>query len=290
MKISNRIAHSSVQVLVTVVHLSFTSLLTAITDVYTPLTIYTNDTSNPILKVWYRDGTVEYGKGGHLILMILTLFVVGPVLLSYMTILVAGRPLMRVRKLREYVRPVYEAIHGPYKHNKEFFFTTRLLLIVLLYTLSALFRTGDIYKGYAIGIPIFAIYTTIEAFCRPFRKMWLNIFNLFIMWNYLIVGCTSWYFSKIDNMNQTALLLTTIAIIIFLAFVVVVTSHTLWVTGKMAKIKPKLYILQLKITSFFQCDKMYHHRSRETQNYSRDLEGSFFDTCDEPREPLLSSI
>ena len=289
MKISNRIAHSSVQVLVTVVHLSFTSLLTAITDVYTPINIYTNDTSNPILNVWYRDGTVEYGKGGHLILMILTLLVVGPVLLSYMTILVAGRPLMRVGKLREYIRPVYEAIHGPYKHNKEFFFTTRLLLIVVLYTLSALFRTSDIYKGYAIGIPIFAIYITIEAFFRPFRKMWLNIFNLFIMWNYLIVVCSSWYFSKIDNMNQTALLLTTIAIIIFLAFVVVATSHTLWVTGKMAKIKPKLYILQLKITSFFQCDKTYHHRSRGTQNYGCDLEGSFFDTCDEPREPLLSS-
>ena len=289
LKISNRIAQSSVQVLVTVVHLSFTSLLTAITDIYTPINIYINDTSNPILKVWYGDGTVEYGKSGHLILMILTFVIVGPVLLSYMSIIVAGRPLMRVGKLREYIRPVYEAIHGPYKHNKEFFFTTRLLLILLFYTLSTLYRTGDLYKGYAIAIPIIAIYLTIEAFCKPFHKMWLNTFNLFMIWNYLIIFCLSWYFSKINNINQTALFLTTTTVIIFLAFVVVVISHILWVTGKMAKIKRKLYILQLKITSFFQCDKTYHHHSQQVQNYSNDLEGSFFDNSDDLREPLLSS-
>ena len=52
--LSNRIAHSSVQVLVTVVHLSFTSMFTAISNIVAPINIYTNDTSNPILKslVW----------------------------------------------------------------------------------------------------------------------------------------------------------------------------------------------------------------------------------------------
>ena len=79
----------SVQVLVTVVHLSFTSIFTAISNVVISINIYINDSSNPILKVWYRDGTVEYGKSDHLILMILIIVVVGPILLSYMTILVA---------------------------------------------------------------------------------------------------------------------------------------------------------------------------------------------------------
>ena len=78
----------SVQVLVTVVHLSFTSIFTAISNVVISINIYINDTSNPILKVWYRDGTVEYGKGDHFILMIVIIVVVGPILLSYMTILV----------------------------------------------------------------------------------------------------------------------------------------------------------------------------------------------------------
>ena len=288
LRISNRIAHSSVQVLVTVVHLSFTSMFTAISNIATPINIYTNDTSNPILKVWYRDGTVEYGKGGHLILMILIIVVVVPVLLSYMTILVAGRPLMRVGKFREYIRPVYEAIHGPYKHNKEFFFTTRLLLLVFLYTLFILFRTGDMYKGFVIAIPTNTLYITVEVYCRPFRKMWVNLLDLFIMWNYIILLCTSWYFFKISSDNQIAIILTTTTTIVFLTLVTVVIFHILWVTGMLKKIKSKLYILQMKLMLLFYSKK--HHNPRPRQLKTPDLEGSFFDTYDETREPLLSSI
>ena len=56
----------------TVVHLSIATLLTSTLDVFTQVYIYTN-TSDVPLKVWQNDGTVEYGKGGHLILMIVGL-------------------------------------------------------------------------------------------------------------------------------------------------------------------------------------------------------------------------
>ena len=96
LRLYNRIAHSSVQVLVTVVHLFFTSMFTAISNIVTPNNIHINDSSDPMLKFWYKDDTVDYGKDGHLILIIV---VVGPILLSYMTMLVAGWLLMRVGKL-----------------------------------------------------------------------------------------------------------------------------------------------------------------------------------------------
>ena len=285
LRLSNRIAHSSVQVLVTVVHLSFTSMFTAISNIVTPINIYTNDTSNPILKVWYGDGTVEYGRGNHLILMILIIVVVGPVVISYITIIVAGRPLMRVRKFREYIRPVYEAIHAPYEHNKEFFFTTRLILLVFFYILYVMYRTKDIYKAYVIGIPVFAIYVTIEAFCRPFRKMWLKILDLFVMCNCVIVSGTLWYLVKV---NKLSLVLTITATIVLLTLVTVIISHILWITGILKKIKPKLYILQMKFSLFVGSE--IHHNSRHRDLKTPDLEGSFFDTYDETREPLLSSI
>ena len=49
--------------MVTVIHLSFTTLLTSTLDVFMPVYIYTN-TSDVPLKVWQNDGAVEYGKGG----------------------------------------------------------------------------------------------------------------------------------------------------------------------------------------------------------------------------------
>ena len=284
LRLSNRIADSSVQVLVTVVHLSFTSMFTAISNIVTPVNIYTNDTSNSVLKVWYRDGTVEYGKDTHLILMILTTVVVIPFLLSYFTIIAAGRPLMRVGKLREYIRPVYEAIHAPYQHNKEFFFTTRLLLLVFLYILYVLYSTKDIYKAYVIGIPVFTVYVTIEAFCKPFRKMWVKILDLFVMCNCVIVSGTLWYVVKT---NKVSIILATETTVVFLTLVTVIIFHILWVTGTIKKIKPKLYILQMKFTLLF-CSKI-HDNPQHRQLKTPDLEGSFFDNYDESREPLLSS-
>ena len=58
LRLSNRIAHSSVQVLVTVVHLSFGRLLGSIINVFTPAKVFT---SEQIYHVWYWDGSVEYG-------------------------------------------------------------------------------------------------------------------------------------------------------------------------------------------------------------------------------------
>ena len=95
-RLSNRIADSSVQVLVTVVHLSFTTLLTSTLDVFTPVYIYTNTSVVP-MKVWQNDGTVEYGKGTHLILMLVTGVVVGSILLAYLIVLLFGRPLMKIK-------------------------------------------------------------------------------------------------------------------------------------------------------------------------------------------------
>ena len=72
---------------------------------------------------------MEYGKGGHLILMIVTGVVVGSILITYLTVLLAGRPLMKINIIREYLRPFYEAIHAPYKQNKKFFSLYQFFLL-----------------------------------------------------------------------------------------------------------------------------------------------------------------
>ena len=154
--------------------------------------IYTN-TSDVPLKVWQKDGTVEYGKGGHLILMIVTGVVVGSILITYLTVLLAGRPIMKINKAREYLRPIYEAIHAPYKHNKEFFFSFSIILVAFLYLLSYIF-IGSNYSivGLAIGIPVTGLYLTITAFSQPFKEMYINILNVVIFTITGIVNC--WHY------------------------------------------------------------------------------------------------
>ena len=50
-----------------------------------------------------------------------------------MLIILTGRLLMKSNKIREYLRPIYEAIHAPYKYNKQYWFTARQLLLIFVY-------------------------------------------------------------------------------------------------------------------------------------------------------------
>ena len=275
-RLSNRIADSSVQVLVTVVHLSFTTLLSSTLDVFTPAYISTN-TSDVPLKVWQNDGTVEYGKGGHLILMIVTGVVVGSILITYLTVLLAGRPLMKINKVREYLRPIYEAIHAPYKRNKEFFFSLSIILVAFLYLLSYIFiGNNHPMVGLAIGIPVTGIYFTIAAFSRPFKEMYINILNVIIFTVTGIVVGTIWFFYM--NLNSTAFMIVsatcdTLVILVLVSIILIRIPFVRRFSAKFDIIFKGFKLNKGNISS--HCQRAM-------------LEGSFFQSCDE-KEPLLYS-
>ena len=278
-KISNKIANSSVQILVTVVHVSFSYLLTSIMEVFTPVTIYTNNTEEP-MQVWFKYPTVEYGTHGHLVLMIITSLVVGPILGVYMTVLLAGRPLMRINyRIREYIRPVYEAIHAPYKRNKEFFFASRLLIVILLYVIYTCFRGKDALLRIAIASPILSVYIAVECLVRPFKGMSLNIFNLFLLSFSALIYGSSWYFMKNDHEDGLIIIIAVSNAAVFISFIGVIIIHILWVTGLLEKIK-------IKFSKYWS-----HCLPRQNQEEAAhvDMSGSFFEPYDRVREPLLSS-
>ena len=109
-RFSNRITHSSVQVLITVVHLSFSKLILQLINVMTYAEVYT---FNDVHYVWYLDGTVKYGRYSHCILMIVTLIVVLGLPLPYILLLLFAKPLTPLACTNKYLRPLLEAIHAP---------------------------------------------------------------------------------------------------------------------------------------------------------------------------------
>ena len=278
-KISNKIANSSIQILVTVVHISFSYLLTTIMDVFTPVTIYTNNTEEP-MHVWYKYPTVEYGTYGHLVLMIITSLVVGPILGVYMTVLLAGRPLMRINyRIREYIRPVYEAIHAPYKRNKEFFFISRLLIVILLYVIYTCLRGKDMLLGIAIASPILSVYIAVESMAKPFKRMSLNIFNLCLLSFSALIYGSSWYFMKSDHEDGLTIVIAISNAVIIASLLGVIIIHILWVTGLLEKIKIK----------FRKYGSHCLPRQNQEEAAHVDMSGSFFEPYDRVREPLLNN-
>ena len=275
-RLSNRIANSSIQVLVTVVHLSFSTLLTSLVDVFTPVYIYTNTSVEPLV-VWQNDGTVEYGKGGHLILMIVTGLTVGTILTAYLTVLLAGRPLMKINRVREYLRPIYEAIHAPYKPNKEFLFSFSLIFIALTYLITAVFTGTYPNLGIAAGVAVTCLYINIVGFSHPFKSMCLNALNTVIYSVIIIVSCSFWLIvvDSITPSNKWAILIAFCHLIIVIILLCVIISQFSF--GK------KLFN---KIAAF-RMNKIVFDRTLARQKNLNEC-SSFYQSCNE-REPLLNS-
>ena len=270
-RLSNRIADSSVQVLVTVVHLSFATLLTSTLDVFTPVYIYTNTSDIP-LKVWQKDGAVVYGKGGHLVLMIVTGVVVGPILITYLTVLLAGRPLMKINKVREYLRPIYEAIHAPYKHNKEFFSSITIILVIFLYLMNDAFVAKDPTKGLLLSVPFIMVYFILVIFYHPFKDVHLNILNAFLVSITSVVVSSVWYYFV--STITFAIIIASCDTVVIMTLVVIVL-HNIPALRKLAK------RVKLKVTSFLSSSPPTVEAEDDSVFYS-----SFFESCEE-REPLL---
>ena len=291
LRLSNEIANFSVQVLVTIVHLSFTKLLLALSDVFTPVQLY-NSAMNKSINVWFNDGNVIYGEGKHFVLMIVTSVIVGIFLIPYMLIILTGRLLMKSNKIREYLRPIYEAIHAPYKYNKQYWFTARqllLLFISIVYTIYRARSTSKFLFAFSIILPVYVLVVTVQAYLKPFKNKFINILDLSVMINYGTILCTNWYFiGKTKYYCTLGILDATFVHVLIFTFNVVVFYHIVLVTGQQARFIGYINGVEILIKKMTQCLKKSQPVTHP-RHLREELDSSFFDdNYSEYREPLLS--
>ena len=232
-KLSNRIAHSSVQVLVTVVHLSISRLLIQLINVMTYAEVYT---PNDVYYVWYLDGTVKYGGYSHRILMIVTLIVVIGLLLPYVLLLLFAKPLRPLACTNKYLRPILEAIHAPYKEGKQYWFTLRLLLLCSLYGIYAKYRATDVYSLFFATNLMLVIFLVIQTYIKPFRSKLINLLDSGLMMNLTFTYLTFWYFFYTDPLMIKVICFSSV-FLTFVTLVTIIVYHVLWVCRKVNIVK-----------------------------------------------------
>ena len=264
-RISNRISHSSVQVLVTVLHLSFSKLLLAVMDVLTSTYIYTNKAS---YRVWYWNGNVEFGKSGHLILMIVTLAIALPLLLPYVFILIFSRPLQRFSLANKYLRPVIESVHSPYKQGQQYWFAARLILLVIMYF---------IYMGYrgveaiVTATPLLVAFVILQSFAKPFKNTLINLLDLWVMYNILFLYTTVCYFIVEVKYEEASVFVTVGTFLTLGTAVLIIVYHILLAFALVHTLRGKLISVLVSISA-----KAWFNSSRNYDTYMH-------------REPLLNS-
>jgi len=173
---------SSVQVLATLIQLSFAKLLLTVSDIFTSAEVHTLH-HHPLL-VWYFGGNITYLSGGHLVLFLLSLLITLVFLLPYLVITTIASHLRKYR-LSKYIRPLIDAYHGPYKDRFGYWFGVRQWLVVLLYVVYANLRGTHPLIMLIIHIVIVALFMIVQTHVKPFKNTLVNLLDtLYIIIHY----------------------------------------------------------------------------------------------------------
>ena len=129
-----------------------------------------------------------------------------------------------------YLRPVIEAIHAPYKEGKQYWFVARLLLLAIIYALYGLEQGNVLYIIIAASLALFLIG---QKLFRPFKNKFINLLDIWLLSNLTLIYVILSYINL-----YKATIVTVIAVFaVFLTFLVILLYHILWVTGLSIKIR-----------------------------------------------------
>ena len=179
-RISNRTASYSVQVLASLIHLSFSKVLITCIDIIAYVPVHTAQEGTVV--VWYGDGNVEYlSSPKHIALFTVAVISLLLYIVPYILFVTLGRYCMKWRCVNKYLRPFLEAFQGPYKQGQGYWYGVRMIAVVYVYLMWAVFR------GYNLNIMFFMQVTPVIMLCiiqaslKSFRSSMLSYVDTFCL-------------------------------------------------------------------------------------------------------------
>ena len=175
--ISNLTVGSSVQVLVTLMFISFSKLLSISLNILTPARIHqlSPDGSTSSRLVWFTDGSVLYGKDPvHIILMCTSIAVILFFVVPFILVGLFGVKLFQFRFMAIYLRPFIEALHGPYKDKHRYWFGLMLIVRTLVHIISASLESNNTTLLLLVFTVIIGFYILGLSLVKPYKIKILN--------------------------------------------------------------------------------------------------------------------
>ena len=146
------------------------------------------------------------------------------------------------------LRPFIDAIHGPYKDNRRYWFGMRLILLVLVYITYAILRGRYPQEQLLLTLVLLATFTKVQAYIRPFQKDLVGILDTWLMFNTILLVCINLY-SALGGNNAVYLLLANLVVVLFTATAVVVGHIIMLVKRVKVKPKPVLKLAEHSVTT-----------------------------------------
>ena len=268
--LSNKIGGNVVQVLATLILLSFTKIFhTAVLAIKFTTLSCTNSGRIIARFVWSMDGTVPYFSLKHSILMaaaVLFLLLAVPYTLALLFDAVIEKYLTRIMYFRKQwikFKPFVDAYHGPYKDNCRFW-TGLLLLVRMTFTIVSLHLST--YIGLIFITTSTSVLLSLMVFhSGVYQKNYLNILE----WSYLInLIVLSGIYSSLLGKSDAQQVVTIISVsVAFTTFIGVIVFH---------------FVKNIKCFN-----KFYSNNSEESERLLKDEENP---TCQQLEQPTSSDV
>lgn len=231
-RVANLIVGSSVQVLATIVHLSFAKLLSTVTRVLTMtrLIVYDSQTVSNHL-VWYYDGSVEYLSGDHLILVIVSLLVIVLIILPYLVFTLFASYMRSCRRLNLYLHPLIDAYHAQYRTKYGYWCGVRQCILVLLYIMYSVLRGTK--PGIMLLVNILCIFgfSALQLMLKPFKSCFVNCFESWLMFLLCFTDLVTYFFIYGSNAPPTTQSSIVVSLLLLLYFLTV-AGLLVWKVGR----------------------------------------------------------
>ena len=197
-----RLTRSPVPVLSTIIWLSYSSLFQTSVEILgvVPVTLYPSK-DNEVR--WLQDPTVEYARGGHLVLFIISLLLMIFVLIPLPLLLLFYHRLTNYIKLRwlNKIHPFVDAFYGPFKLRLYYWIGLRLLFrmgLVVFAHFGQLSTVSDLRQYFALLLCFYVCALLVfQAVTQPYKSTAVNILDLFYLTNLTFLFMTGMYFAAL---------------------------------------------------------------------------------------------
>lgn len=169
-----------VNVLVTLLLLSYAKVVRTITVVFIPTFVATDDYT---YSVWFFDGSVLYFTGFHILLIIASIVMLAIFVLPYQVLLLMSQWCLKRSRLSYYLKPVIDANVAPFKDKMRFWLGFRLMFTGILIIFSIFLSANYFSLVLFLHFVMILLLTVTQAFLKPFKTKALNLLNLFFAVN-----------------------------------------------------------------------------------------------------------
>ena len=214
---------SGVQVLATLIYLSYARILRTAIDMLSFATLRSENNHHPI---WLFDGNINYFEGIHVFYFVVAIVVILAFVLPYSFSLILIALIQRIPYVIPRLKPLIDAYLGPFKDRWRHWFGLRLLLLGIVNIIYATLGTDNPELALLLQLLFIIGFALYQAYVQPYKNMAIELLDLSFIANFIILTLASSYIiSESYGKDDQKAVVSLMASISFVVFFGIISYH-----------------------------------------------------------------